>query len=121
MKRLWFAIVFLVLAAVLCTGEQMYICDVYTQMNEKINAAETALTKNDKKEYIKKTDEIAELWDSKNDLLYAVSEHGVLDTLAVQIRSMPYGEGDETKELHSLKAQLFAYYENERISLSNLL
>ena len=120
MKRLWFAIIFLCIAAGLCAGEQMYVRSLYTEMSEKISAAEAALDNNKQKEYVKQTKEIAKLWNDKNDLLYAVSEHGILDSVAVQIRSMPYGEGDEKKELHSLRAQLFAYYENEKISLANI-
>lgn len=121
MKRLWFAVIFLVLAGVMCFCEQAYINSFYSEISEKISTAETALDKNDIMLYEKSADEIAKLWSDKNDFLYAFGEHAQLDNIAVLIRSMPYDKGDEKKELHSLRAQLKAYYENERISLSNIL
>ena len=120
MKRLWFAVIFLVLAGLMCAGEQMYIDNLVGEMNAKINAAQAALENKDDREYEKKTAEIKKLWTEKNDILYAFGEHATLDTIAVQVRSMPYGRGDESKELQVLRAQIYAYYENEKISLSNI-
>ncbi|MBR2278452.1 MAG: DUF4363 family protein [Eubacterium sp.] len=120
MKRLWFAIIFLALTAALCTGEQKYIECFYRDMNESITAAETALKNNDEAKYKNEIKRLEKQWNTKNDLLYAVGEHALLDGIALQIRAMPYGKGEETKELHSLRAQLYAYYENEKISLANI-
>ncbi|MBQ9518091.1 MAG: DUF4363 family protein [Eubacterium sp.] len=120
MKRLWFAIIFLIVTATLCTGEQLYIEDFYRDMSSQITAAEKALDSGNEKEFRSAEHELEEIWQQKNDLLYAVGEHHALDGIAVQIRSMPYGKGEEIKELHSLRAQLFAYYENEKISFPNI-
>lgn len=120
MKRLWFAIIFLVVIAALCSAEQLYIEHFYREMSASISAAEEALTGGDEQEFTKAQKEIENIWQQKNDLLYAVGEHHTLDGIAVQIRAMPYGKGEEIKELHSLRAQLFAYYENEKISFSNI-
>lgn len=120
MKRLWFAVVFLIISAILCVGEQVYISNVYNEMNAKINAAEAAYESGDYAGYEQETDEIKKLWSQKNDLLFALGGHSILDTIAIQVRSMPYNKGDEIKELHALKAQLYAYYANERITLSNV-
>ena len=120
MKRIWFAVIFLALAAVMCTAEQIYIHDFYSNMNIKISAAEAALDNKDYKKYAKYEKEISEYWKRKNNILYVTGEHKELDTIAVQIRSVPYDRGDEKKELHALSAQLCAYYENEKISLANI-
>ena len=120
MKRIWFAIIFLALSAAMCVGEQIYINHTYIELSEKISAAEAALMDGDAKLYKKRADDIEKTWKKKNDLLYAFGEHGALDGIAVQIRAMPYADGEEIKELHSLRAQLYAYYENERISFSNI-
>ena len=120
MNRIWFALIFLMLSGVMCAGEQTFINSFYSEINENISVAEAALDNNDIKKYNDSTREIAKLWSEKNDVLYAVGEHAQLDTIAVSIRSMPYNKDDEKKELRSLRAMLKAYYENERVSLSNI-
>ena len=120
MKRLWFAVIFLALAGVMCCVEQTYINCFYAEMSEKISTAEAALDNNDYRLYEENTQDIEKLWSDKNDFLYAFGEHRDLDSIAVLIRSMPYDKKDAKKELRSLKAQLYAYYENERISFSNV-
>ncbi len=47
MKRLWFAIIFLVVIAALCSAEQLYIEHFYREMSASISAAEDALTGGD--------------------------------------------------------------------------
>lgn len=121
MKRLWFAVIFLIIAGIMCYGEQAYIGCFYRDISERISTAEAALENNDIKLYESSTRDIEKLWNDKNDFLYAFGEHAKLDGIAVSIRSMPYAGGEEIKELRSLKAQLYAYWENERISLSNVL
>ena len=121
MKRIWFAVIFLALTAVLCVCEQCFIADFYKEMNESITTAESAIKQSDKEEYKKAADEMSALWKKKNDILYAVGEHAKLDDIALQINSLPYENGEELKELHSLRAQLYDYYENEKISFSNIL
>ena len=121
MKRIWFAIIFLALAAAMCGGEQHYIDCTYDLLNKKISTAEAALKRGDTELYRQCAEDIESIWKEKNDLLYAFGEHGTLDSVAVEIRSMPFEKGEELKELHSLRAMLKAYYENERISLSNIL
>ena len=120
MKRLWYAVIFLCVTAVLCVGEQRYVESFYDDMNACITAAESAVKNKNREEYKKATAEIEKLWRDKNDLLYATGEHSALDGIAVLVRSMPYDENEEIKELHSLRAQLFSYYQNEKISLSNV-
>lgn len=121
MKRIWFAVIFLALAAVLCVSEQMYINGFYDDMNDAIHSAEAALDSGDYNEYLTYEKNIETIWKKRNNVLYAIGEHKELDDIAVQIRSVPYDRGDEKKELHALSAKLFAYYENEKISFSNIL
>ena len=120
MKRIWFAGIFLTLAVIMCVAEQVYINSLYNNLNTKISAAQAAINDGNFDEYIAKTKDIADYWDKKNDILYSVTEHSQLDSLALQMRTLPYGRDEAQSELKKLKALLFAFYEDERISFANI-
>ena len=75
MKRIWIAVVLLILSAGLCTYEQIYIedfCDKMVYMTEHED-----------------TDGIKKLWKEKNDTIYIFSEHDMVDDLAVKRKKRP--------------------------------
>ncbi len=121
MKRTWFAIIFLLVAAGMCVGEQVYLKSFERELNEKISAAQTALEQNDTSAYEAYASDIKATWVKKNDLLYATCEHAALDSIAVKIRAMPYTAGEEEQELQELRALLYAFFANEKASVANIL
>lgn len=107
MKRIWIAVVLLILSAGLCTYEQIYIedfCDKMVYMTEHED-----------------TDGIKKLWKEKNDTIYIFSEHDMVDDLAVSIEQLDGQSGEKKKEaLAEIRALTYAYHENQRITLSNI-
>ena len=119
MKRVWFAVVFILLCSALCIYQQGYVkrcCGELIYMLEQAQELEEA-KKDD--ELILKIDEIQKYWKQKNDFLFVFSEHSDIDEIALYIRSL--------KEAHNMKSALsetktlvIIYYENERITLANI-
>ena len=120
MKRVWFAVVFIALCIGLSVYEQCYVktsCENMIMILEQAQRFEKEKNENGRNQ---KIEELQSYWKKRNDFLFAFSEHGGLDELAENIRSL--------KEAHNMKSALAEtkalvkiYYENERISFSNVL
>lgn len=113
MKRVWIAIALIFVSIILCLWEQMEInsfCDTVATLTseEKIKNSP-----NDSAREIKK------LWDEKNDTLYAFSQHDLLEHLAENIEQLENNNDLETK-LYEIRAQNNVYYENHRMTFSNI-
>ena len=107
MKRIWIAVILLIMSTGLCTFEQIYIedfCDKIVYMTEHGD-----------------TQGIKKLWDKKNNTIYIFSEHDMVDDLAVCIESLDDKKGKEKKDaLTEIRALTYAYHENQRITFSNI-
>ena len=80
MKRIWFAIVFLIVSVALCTGEQCYVKQVHGNINTRVEQAIEQLENKDKQQLKSSVKGIKEYWERYNNLLFALSDHGVLDS-----------------------------------------
>lgn len=105
MKRIWIAVVLLSISIGICTAEQIYLERTYTQINKMVDE--------------QNTDEIVEYWKKKNDILYAFSDHKVLDSLSEAIEELNYAK-DKKKALTEVRAISKTFYENQRINFSNI-
>lgn len=117
MKRIWFATIFLLLCVGLCTGEQLYVRKVYSDINNEIS----------KIEKYEKADDIAEgvnnikkYWDKNNNLLFTIADHGVLDDLSTAIRSLDAKDEELKKDLTEVKSITKVFYENQKITFANI-
>lgn len=117
MKRVWFAAAFLIIAAGMCFAEQYYINDFYNSLSEKISVAEEYNKSGDKR-LGEAIDDIKQYWGKHNNLIFALANHGVLNDLSSEIRSLSVDNAEEG--LGKSKAFLIAFYENQRITLSNI-
>ena len=120
MKRVWFAVIFIVLSIGLCVYEQYYVKSSCDNMIAIIDEAQEFEKAKDKENRDKKIDEIQSYWKKCNDFLFAFSEHGGLDDLAEHIRSLKEAHNMKSA-LAETKALLKIYSENEKISFSNIL
>lgn len=114
MKRVWIAIVLIFVSIILCFWEQMEIksfCDTVASLTseEKIKNFP-----NDSAREIKK------LWDEKNDTLYAFSQHDLLEHLAENIEQLESDGIELERRLYEIRAQNNVYYENHRMTFSNI-
>lgn len=118
MKRIWFAIFFIVLCAGICVGEQVYVKNVYEHLNDEISKASEYEDFNDLVDSIK---DIKEYWNAKNDLLFIISEHAILNDLSTKINSLDPKNKEIKSALAEAKALNYAFYENRKLKLSNIL
>lgn len=113
MKRVWIAIALIFVSIILCLWEQMEIksfCDTVAALTseEKIKNFPSDSAR-----------EIKKLWDEKNDTLYSFSQHDLLEHLAENIEQLENNNDLETK-LYEIRAQNNVYYENHRMTFSNI-
>ena len=120
MKRIWFALVFVVLCASFCVFEQAYVKDCCDNMTAILTQAQKYEKENNKTLRNEKIEELQNYWQKKNDFLFAFSEHGGLDELAENIRSLKMAHNMKSA-LAETKALVGIYYENEKLSFSNVL
>lgn len=117
MKRIWFAIIFLALCIGLCIGEQIYVKQVFYDLDEKISIAQQYSNKDELKNSLK---EISDYWTKYNDILFALSYQSNLDDLSVAINSLNYNDDDIDTKLLELKAYSKVFYENQKLSPENI-
>lgn len=105
MRRIWFAIVFLALSVGLCITEQIYLQSTYKAICSFVDNEDAKA--------------IVEYWDKRNDILYAFSDHKALDNLSEAIHELEDND-DKKIALNEIRAISKTYYENQRITLSNI-
>lgn len=122
MKRIWFAVIFLVIAGILCVSEQYYVKNVYHDLTLKIETAQNYAEKENKEQLNNSINEIKKYWDKNNELLCTIADHGVLDDLGTEINSLNADDPEEAKNsLKTSKALTKIFYENQRTSFANIL
>lgn len=117
MKRIRFAVCFLLIAAAACVFEQCYISDFCNNMDKKADKAIEYFEAKNEKGFKKSIKEIEKYWDKKNDLLFSVSGHVLLDELSIKIHALK----GKQEAIYDVKAIVNAIYENCMIKTSNIL
>ena len=120
MKRLWFAVAFLILAAVLCVSEQYYIKDFYQEIDKKITAAEMAAVEGDKEKLDKDIGKLKKYWKKNNNLIFILAEHDVPNELGECIRAINPEEEDILSSLAEIRALNEVFFENQKITFANV-
>ena len=124
MKRLYVAILFLAFAIGLCTFEQITINKTYTEANKYIDQAIEQVEKKDFKGAESTCTNLDKYWDSKNQYLTAMIDHGSLDDTSVTISSLKdlaKNESDDLEsELITAKNQIQSIYNNQKITFGNI-
>jgi hypothetical protein len=117
MKRIWFAIAFISIITLLCVGEQKYVAKVYNDLNDEIA---TSLSASNQKDLSNSINSIQKYWKDNNDILFAIADHGVLDDLSAEINSLDSNNEDVKSDLSEIKSLLKVFYENQRVTISNV-
>lgn len=120
MKKLWFAGLFLILTLSLCTAQQLYVNSFYKEMTDCLETAENYYNKGDKDNLSKQTKEIQQLWEDNNELLFTFSNHTALNELGQRIRGMSDYSTNKQELIAEAKSWTKIFYENEKISFSNI-
>lgn len=107
MKRIWIALALIIITISCCISEQNYVKNFY--LNIDTLAQE------------QKPRELKQYWNEKNDTVYIFSPHDMLDELAQEINALDDEMSEDTKKaLTEIRATSKVYYENQRITLSNI-
>ena len=121
MKRLWFAVIFLAAATVICFKEQSFINNYHTEMDKKINASISAYYGGDKDEFEKRINEMKNYWYENNDTVFMIVNHDIPNQIGTALRSVDASDDHIELTLSELSALNTVLYENQRITFSNIL
>lgn len=122
MKRIWFAVVFLIVSFAACLFEQIYIDKVFDNITVKLDSAQEYAEIKDTKNMKKEIDELTSYWEKSHIILCSIGEHNDIDELSTEIKSLNTKSEDEIKNaLDETKARIDIYYENQKMSFANIL
>ena len=124
MKKIYIAVVFLIICTGVCVFEQVTINNVYTKTSEIIN---TALELNERKKFEESKEESKKLrtvWQGKYPYLSAMIDHAQLDSANLAIKATKDIRKDDEDELSEklidAKNEIQILKENQSITLGNI-
>ena len=124
MKKIYIAVVFLIICTGVCVFEQVTINNVYTKTSEIIN---TALELNERKKFEESKEECKNLrtvWQGKYPYLSAMIDHAQLDSANLAIKATKDIRKDDEDELSEklidAKNEIQILKENQSITLGNI-
>lgn len=124
MKKIYIAVVFLIICTGVCVFEQVTINNVYTKTSEIIN---TALELNERKKFEESKEECKKLrtvWQGEYPYLSAMIDHAQLDSANLAIKATKDIRKDDEDELSEklidAKNEIQILKENQSITLGNI-
>lgn len=124
MKKIYIAVVFLIICTCVCVFEQVTINNVYAKTSEIIN---TALELNEGKKFKEAKEECKKLrtvWQSEYPYLSAMIDHAQLDSANLAIKATKDIKKDDEDELSEklidAKNEIQILKENQSITLGNI-
>lgn len=125
MKRLWFAIIFLAIAIISCSYEQVVIRLGYKEIVSVIDKAVVSKNQGEKIEYC---NDVSNLWDEYHKKIALVTDHSNFQEADIYISQLKNyasegadGSCDDLDEtLLEAKSQLEQTYNSSKINLSNV-
>ena len=121
MKRIWFAVVFILIALALCISEQVFVTEVYGHLSTAVDSAQQYAERGDTENAEKEIQIIRNDWNRYNNLICALTNHNVPDELGSKIRSLSTTNQEYPSLLSDIDSLLYIYYEEQQISFANIL
>ncbi|MGN1131725.1 MAG: DUF4363 family protein [Ruminococcus sp.] len=118
MKRLWYALVLVIIALGICFTEIIAVRNSYNTFVETIDQARLAVENKDYERARELSRTLEEKWDKNEKKLNYLLEHSVLDELSVTFAELPDltsedSESDFLSDIDKIKRQLTVLYTNE--------
>ncbi|MGN0459763.1 MAG: DUF4363 family protein [Ruminococcus sp.] len=118
MKRLWYALVLVIIALGICFTEIIAVRNSYNTFVETIDQARLAVENKDYERARELSRTLEEKWDKNEKKLNYLLEHSVLDDLSVTFAELPDltsedSESDFLSDIDKIKRQLTVLYTNE--------
>lgn len=123
MKRLWFSVIFMLVALSICAAEQIYISRDCREIIAAISTAEECESAPEKLKYCA---EIYDMWGDYYKKASYVTDHSVLQSADISmgtLKNLPTDSSEEDIDglLAQAKSEAEQIYGNSRISLTNIL
>ena len=118
MKRLWYALVLVIIALGICFTEIFAVSNSYNTFVETIEEARRAVEEKDYERANSLSCALVDKWDKNEKKLNYLLEHSVLDDLSVTFAELPDltsedSENDYLADIDKIKRQLTVLYTNE--------
>lgn len=124
MKRLYIAIIFLVISISLCIFEQYTVQETYKTATRYINSAIEAVDNNDYKKAANDCKRLNDFWGEKQKYMTAMIDHGCLDDANLTIGSLEELAKNKNEsleqELINAKNHIKSIYQNQKITFGNV-
>lgn len=121
MKRIWFSVLFIILALSVCTFEQITVKNGYENITKAIDNALECEDETEKTEYCK---EITTEWNKYYKKITLVTDHSIIQSADVSINTLKdisnYDAEGSDDTLIEAKSELKQIYESSRITFSNV-
>lgn len=113
MKRIWFAIVFIVLCIGICIFDQVSVKAIHDELEKKINIAQIDSSDSN-------INEIIDYYASREKLLFALCESNSVTEMSNTIYALSPKLDNLNERLLEIKAVNDSFYDAEKITLQNI-
>lgn len=121
MKRIWFSIIFIVIALGVCTFERITVNRAYDDITSTI---ELALESSNEEEKIKYCKEVSEKWDVFFKKITLVTDHSIVQNADVSVGTLEKladrRDDSVNDALIETKSELDQIYDTSKITFSNI-
>lgn len=125
MKRLWIALVCILISAVLCTFEIIYTYNSTDYLNNMVAKAKTQLNSGKGVLAASTLNEARDFWQGRKGVTSVFLHHDRIDDIDVQLLSAAYAcekaDADSEIKLIQLQIQLGQIWSMERPTIENIL
>ena len=126
MKRIYFAIIFLIISISFAFFESYYVSTHTYNISTKIEYADNSMKENNFQKAYRTISEIQNEWEDKAWIVDIMLIHDYADTISIDLASMSsYAKNNNYDEYFSesetIKKQLASLKESELLSLENIL
>lgn len=113
MKRIWFAIVFIVLCVGICIFDQVSVKTTHDELEKRINIAQ--IDSNERN-----INEIISYYASREKLLFALCESNSVTDMSNTIYALSPELDNTSEHLLEIEAVNDSFYDAEKITLQNI-
>ncbi len=120
MKRIWYAVAFLLISIGICIGEQVFVKNVSQTLNNDIYKIECEINaEQNTDESIDKINADYEKFESKLEVICDNSQTIELKTNFIELKNLD--DAEKIKALAEARALVETMYKNQKLSLTNIL
>lgn len=124
MKRIWFAVIFMIAVFGLCMIQQYTVSSTYHQMDALFEEMTNDANNQNFSSIEKTSKEMENIWNKRHFILAALNEHSMLSDAAITLKSideLAKSESDSLVEtITEARKKVEAIYHSSRITLENV-